>query len=326
MAPLWREADRPRALDVFAIGQNSLDRICVVGTAPATGGKQAVEAMLDLPGGQVATAALACARLGLRTAYAGAVGADPHGETVLEPLRKAGVDVSAVKRVPGARTQLAVIHVDAQAGERTVLWHRDPLLRLHPADLSRASIESARALHLDAGDPEAASWAADVAREAGVAVFLDADTPAPGVLELLARVDFPIVSREFAESSSQAGSARAALAELPGDGPLVVTLGGRGAIARWGDRIIESPGFGIEPRDTTGAGDAFHGAFIWALLEGWDADTVLRAANAAAALNCRALGAQAGLPTRNELESFLKENKPTSWGDEESDAIGAVEE
>ncbi len=308
------------------MGQNSLDRICVVATAPAMGSKHAVEEMLELPGGQVATAALACARLGLRTAYAGAVGADPHGVAVLEPLRKAGVDVSAVKRVPGARTQLAVIHVDSHGGERTVLWHRDRLLQLQPSDLSRASIESARALHLDGGDPEAAAWAANVARDAGVAVFLDADTQGPGVLELLARVDFPVVSREFAESSSQGGSARAALEEFPGDGLLVVTLGARGAMARVGHRIIESPGFCIEPRDTTGAGDAFHGAFIWGVLQGWDAEAVLRAANAAAAMNCRALGAQGGLPTREELEVFLKENKPRPWRDEESDADRAAEE
>ena len=298
----------------------------MVAAAPAMGSKHAVEEMMELPGGQVATAALTCARLGLRTAYAGAVGADHHGAAVLEPLRKAGVDVSAVKRVPGARTQLAVIHVDSHGGERTVLWHRDRLLRLRPSDLRRASIESARALHLDAGDPEAATWAAGVAREAGVAVFLDADRPDPGVLALLARGDFPVVSRDFAESSSQGGSARALLEEFPGDGPLMVTLGARGAIARWGNRIIESPGFRIEPRDTTGAGDAFHGAFIWAVLEGWDAEAVLCAANAAAAMNCRALGAQGGLPTREELEVFLKENKPMSWQDEESNAGGAAEE
>ncbi len=200
------------------------------------------------------------------------------------------------------------------------------MLGLRPSDLSRASIESARALHLDGGDPAAAAWAAEVARKAGVAVFLDADTQGPGVLELVTRVDFPVVSREFAESSSEGGSPRAALEEFPGDGPLVVTLGARGAMARFGHRIVESPGFRIEPRDTTGAGDAFHGAFIWGVLEGWDAETVLCAANAAAAMNCRALGAQGGLPTRDELEVFLKENKPRSWRDEESDTDRAAEE
>jgi len=294
------------------VGQNSLDRVCRVDGPPVLAGKAVIHEYAERPGGQVATAALAGARLGLRTAYAGAVGDDAAAGKVLDPLRRAGIDVSGVKRVVGVRTQLAVVLVDRSSGERSVLWYREPELQLRPADLSRAAIESARALHLDAGDPEAAAWAAGVARAAGVAVFLDADTPGPGVLALLRQVDFPIVSREFAESFGEDRSLPAPLAELAGR-LLVVTLGAHGAIAHSGDGVIESPGFRVEAVDTTGAGDAFHGAFIWAALEGWGAEAALRAANAAAAMNCRAEGAQGGLPTRAELEAFLKENEPGPW-------------
>ncbi len=278
-------------------------------------GKVAMLATCELPGGQVATAVLACARLGLRTAYVGAVGEDAMGEAVLAPLRKAGVDLAGVKCVPGAPTQLAVIVVDRASGERTVLWHRDPRLSLAPGDLRREAIESARALLLDAGDPEAAAWAADVARAAGIPVVLDADTPGPGVSELLRRVDFPIVSRGFAEAFCKGRSVREALEELAAHGSrlAVVTLGEGGAMARSADRVIESPAFRVEARDTTGAGDVFHAAFTWALLEGWDADSTLRVANAAAAMNCRALGAQGGLPGRGELLAFSKENEPVPW-------------
>jgi sulfofructose kinase len=294
------------------VGQNALDRVCRVDGPPAIGGKTVIREYAERPGGQVATAALAGARLGLRTAYAGTVGDDAAADRVLDPLRRAGIDVSGVKRVAGARTQLAIIWVDRGSGERSVLWYREPGLQLHPADLSRAAIESARALHLDAGDPEAAAWAAGVARAAGVAVFLDADTPDPEVLALLRQVDFPIVSREFAESWGGGRSLPATLAELA-DGLLVVTLGAHGAIAHSGDGVIESPGFRVEAVDTTGAGDAFHGAFVWAVLDGWGAEAALRAANAAAAMNCRAEGAQGGLPTRAELEAFLEENEPGPW-------------
>ena len=159
------------------MGQNSLDRVCRVDGLLGLAGKAVIRDYAERPGGQVATAALAGARLGLRTAYAGAVGDDDAAGKVLDPLRRAGIDVSGVKRVAGARTQLAVVLVDRGSGERSVLWYREPELQLRPADLSRAAIESARALLLDAGDPEAAAWAAGVARAAGVAVFLDADTP-----------------------------------------------------------------------------------------------------------------------------------------------------
>jgi sugar/nucleoside kinase (ribokinase family) len=266
------------------VGQNSLDCVCRVDGPPASGGKTVIRDYAERPGGQVATAALAGARLGLRTAYAGAVGDDAAADRVLDPLRRAGIDVSGVKQVAGARTQLAIIWVDRGSGERSVLWYREP----------------------------AAAWAAGVARAAGVAVFLDADTPEPEVLALLHQVDFPIVSREFAESLGGGRSLPATLAELV-DRLLVVTLGAHGAIAHSGDGVIESPGFRVEAVDTTGAGDAFHGAFIWAVLDGWGAEAALRAANAAAAMNCRAEGAQGGLPTRGELEAFLKENEPGPW-------------
>ena len=129
------------------------------------------------------------------------------------------------------------------------------------------------------------------------------------VVELLSKVDFPIVSDEFAEYL-WAGPAREALRELASRARrlAVLTLGASGAIAqaRDGDRVIESPGFRVEAVDTTGAGDVFHAAFIWGLLEGLSARAVLRVANAAAALSCLGLGAQGGLPSREALEAFLE--------------------
>ncbi|MDX1649589.1 MAG: PfkB family carbohydrate kinase [Myxococcota bacterium] len=255
------------------------------------------------PGGQVATAARALARLGLRVGLVTSIGDDGAGERALAPLADDGVERVAVKRVPGAASQLAFILVDRTSGERTVLWHRDPRLALEPADLSRDDLTDVRLLHLDAGDPETAAWAAGVAREAGVPVLLDADAWSPELGPLLERVDFPIVSRELAEAL---GGPRAALEELAARGARfpVVTLGAEGCLAG-APPGRASPAFAVEARDTTGSGDVFHAAFGWALLEGLDAAGVLRAANAAAALSCRAVGAQGALPTREELEAFL---------------------
>jgi sugar/nucleoside kinase (ribokinase family) len=284
----------------------------VVERLPPFGGKLALSDYAELTGGQVATAALTAARLGLRTAYAGAVGDDADGFAVLAPLEAAGVDVSAVKRVPGARTQRGIILVDRTTGERTVLWHRDAALALQKGDMRRETIESARALHLDTTDPDFASWAAQVAQQAGIPVFLDADTPGPGIEALLDRVDFPIVARGFAESLGEGHSLRSALTRLAGHGgrACVVTLGAAGALALCGDAWIESPAYSIEARDTTGAGDVFRGTFVWAVLQGLDVASVLRTANAAAAMSCRALGAQGDLPTRGELEAFLNHHEP----------------
>lgn len=307
-APLWRARDAAAAaVDVIGIGQSSLDHVCLVDGLPELGGKARIAASLRMPGGQVATALLGCARLGLRCAFVGAVGDDEAGRAVLAPLARAGIDISAVRVVPGIATQIAVILVDRESGERTVLWHRDPALGLGVSHVSRAAITAARLLHLDGGDPEAGAFAAKAAREAGIPVLLDADTAAPGMSELLAHVDFPVVSKAFAAAFSGSEDPREALRTLVHGGArmAVVTLGDQGALALVGERWLVSPAFSIAARDTTGAGDAFHAAFAFAVLEGLGPARTLRFANAAAALNCLALGAQGGLPTRGELERFL---------------------
>jgi sugar/nucleoside kinase (ribokinase family) len=314
----------PRAraeFDVVGVGQSSLDRVCLLDAPPPLGGKAALLDSHDSPGGQIATAMLACARLGLRAAYLGTVGDDSAAERVLAPLAREGVDLRGVKRVTGAPTRSATVLVDAASAERTILGYRDPRLALAPADLETGLIERAACLHVDAVDAEASAFAADVARRAGVPVVLDADSPGPGLEKLLAKVDFPIVSRGLAEAMGGRGGLRAALAELCALGArlAVVTLGEYGALARFGDRLIESPAFRVEARDTTGAGDVFHAAFVLGLLEGLACEPILRTANAAAAMSCRALGAQGGLPTRSELEAFLGTQRPAAWRDPEED-------
>jgi sugar/nucleoside kinase (ribokinase family) len=120
-------------------------------------------------------------------------------------------------------------------------------------------------------------------------------------------VDFPIVSREFAVTFSGGSEPREALRRLATLGARlpVVTLGPSGAVGWWEGRELASASFAVDVRDTTGAGDVFHAGFVFALLRGCDAPETLRIANAAAAMNCRALGAQGGLPGVAELEAFL---------------------
>jgi sulfofructose kinase len=310
--PLWGRWRAAHRVDVVGLGQCALDQVAVVDGPPQFTGKRRIVELLQFPGGQIATAVLACARLGLRAALLSAVGEDAAREIILEPLRTAGVDLAGVRVVPGAGSQVSVIVLDQKSGERTVLWHRDPRLSISFREVRRGEIEQGRVLHLDAQDPELSTWAAGVAREAGIPVVLDADTAAPGINPLLRQVDFPIVSREFAEQHFGTRDPLDSLRELAALGARfpVVTLGDRGAIAGGREGVIESPAFQVDTRDTTGAGDVFHAAFIRGLLDGMGEAEILRVANAAAGMNCRALGAQGGLPSREELEAFLQEGEP----------------
>ncbi len=316
---LWPLRAAGSRCDVLGIGQVAVDDVLTLDALPPVGGKREARHTAQLPGGQVATAVLACARLGLRTAYVGCVGEDAEALLALAPLRSAGVDLDGVRWRAGVRTQRAQIWIEAGSGERTIAWFRDPSLALSAQELRRADVEGARALHLDAGDLDAALWAAEVARGAGVAVVLDADRVGEGIERLLPLVDFPVVSQEFAETYGGTSSVRRGLARLCENGArmAVVTLGASGALAQCGDRILESPAYAVDARDTTGAGDAFHAGLLWGLLEGRNEVGVLRAAHAVAALNCMALGAQGGLPDRASLEAFLAGARPAPWRDPE---------
>ncbi|HEX7942987.1 MAG TPA: carbohydrate kinase family protein, partial [Gemmatimonadaceae bacterium] len=118
--------------DVVTLGLNSVDMIAVVPEYPARNSKQHLEEFVRLPGGQMATAAATCARLGWRSRYVGAFGDDELSVFGRRSLTDEGVDVSAAWDVPGATSQFAVVIVDRSTGERTVLWNRHEGLDIAP--------------------------------------------------------------------------------------------------------------------------------------------------------------------------------------------------
>jgi sugar/nucleoside kinase (ribokinase family) len=295
------------AFDVLGLGQNSVDHVCRVKAYPPLGSKRDALAYHLLPGGQVATAMLAAHRLGLRACYVGAVGDDDLGRRACEVLERDGVRLE-LKVVPGGTTQTAMVIVDQQ-GERTIVEHYDPRTVVRAEDLRRDLVVSARVLHLDITDIPAAICAARWAREAGTLVSLDIDRLLPGAEELMGLVDLLVASEGFPEELG-ARDPRLALFTLRRHCPglVCITLGERGCVALEGGEALRVPAFGVEVVDTTGCGDVFRGVLIYGVLEGFTADRALRYAAAAAALQARCLGAQAGVPDREQIDAFLAGN------------------
>ena len=112
-------------------------------TFPRSNTKHRIETFARLPGGQVASAMVCCARLGWRARYVGRFGNDELGQIGLASLEQEGVDVSAAQTV-AARTRFAIVLVDHRTGDRTVLWDRDPALAIRPADVAADVWTSAR--------------------------------------------------------------------------------------------------------------------------------------------------------------------------------------
>ena len=295
--------------DVVGIGANSVDYVHLLPGYPqpfGTFAKMKIEHQEILCGGQMATAMCACARLGLRAKYAGVTGTDENGRRVRTELRRRGIDLTDVI-IRDAQNQFAVILVDQTNGDRIVLWDRDERLWMRDRDIPVEAIAEARVLHVDDVDQNAAIRAALAAREHGVPVTSDIDRLTDRTSELIDAVSIPIFAEHVPPRMTGGHDQEAALAALrrPHHRLLCVTLGENGAMALDADGVHRSPAFRVDAVDTTGAGDVFRAAFIYALLRHWSTDEILRFANAAAAVSCTRLGALGGIPSLGEIEALV---------------------
>ncbi len=311
--------DLPNAKDFDAVGfgLNAVDHLIVVPEYPAFDSKlRFLEHQLSA-GGQTASAMAALQRLGMKTAYAGRFGSDREGLFGLQSLQSEGVDVKHAQTIEGASNQLAFIVIDAKNGERTIIWDRDEKLSYGAGEAPTELAGRGRVLHLDAHDPPACVVMARAAHTTGAIVSADIDNIYDGLPELLPLIDVLITSAEFPHRLTGISDARTSLVELKaryGCALVGMTLGARGALTYCEGEFIESPAFEVPGgcRDTTGAGDAFRGGFLYGVLREEDVETSLKIANAVAALKCRGLGARAKLPTESELNEFLKAHVTSS--------------
>ena len=307
-----------REFDAVGFGLNAVDHLIVVPAYPAFDTKTRFDAHAQSAGGQTASAMVALKRLGLRTAYAGRFGSDAEGQFGLETLTAEGVNVECAEVVEGARNQIAFIVIDAQTGERTILWQRDARLAYAAADAPTRFAARGRVLHLDAHDPPACARLAREARAAGTIVSADIDNIYDGLPELLPLLDVLVSSSEFPRRLTGLDDERAALSELKTrlhkNAVVGMTLGARGAVLYHEGAFHESAAFPVPGgcRDTTGAGDAFHAGFLYGLLQGEGIENCMTLGCAVAALKCRDLGARAALPTAYELSQFLTAEGETS--------------
>ncbi len=297
-------------VDVVGLGLNATDTVVLVREFPALGSKERVVSVSRQAGGQVATALVTCQRLGLSTRYIGKVGDDEAGRFQLASLRREGLDLRYTRVARRTPNQLAYIIVDQATGERTVFWDRDPRLAISPSDLSRQAVCSAKVVHLDGCDVEACLQAARWARRAAIPVVADLDTVYKKVEQLLPWIDYLIASANFLPAVTGKDDPFRVLEFMASEYGIAapgMTLGRDGALVFWRGRFHYSPGFVVETVDTTGAGDVFHGAFIYGLVSGWQMDRILEFSNAMAGLNCTAIGARGGIRSRGEAEKLMAE-------------------
>lgn len=315
-------------VDVAGVGINATDTIIRLPHLPAIDTK--IELLSDevKAGGQVASAMVACRRWGLRARYVGKIADDAAGSFQVAEMKREGVEAHWIT-AHGCASQIAYILVDEPSGERTVLWKRDPKIALRPADLKREWIAGARALLVDGHDTEAASQAARWAGEMKIPVVGDLDNRYPGVEVLLEHVDFPVTSRDFPTRLTNEANLLRALPRMHAEFSFELTcatIGRLGAIAWDGEKFLLCRGYRVNAIDTTGAGDVFHGAFLYGLLRDWAPHDILDFSCAAATLNCTAPGARGGIAPLEHIEDLLKNGARSEMAYTHEELRAAAEE
>jgi len=295
--------------DIVGVGLNATDTLLIVPHFPQYAGKVPFQEEILSPGGQVASAMVACARLGLRTKYIGSIGDDERGRIQMESLSGTGINLDHVQLRKNCANQSAYIIIDRSTGERTVLWRRDDCLRINPEQILPEQITCARMLHIDGHDTPAVARAAAIARVHGIPVTVDVDTIYHGFDKVLPNVDYLVASSEFPAAWTGDRDPFKALETLQheyGMRVAAMTLGAHGSLALEDGQFCYVPAYVVNCVDTTGAGDVFHGAFCYAVLQGMAMRDALEFSNAMAALNCTALGARGGITGLDEIRALMK--------------------
>ena len=291
----------------LCVGDIDVDVLIGVDHLPRPDGKVNGRPLQRVPGGMAGNVSVALARLGARVRILGRVGDDEEASFALHGLWAAGVDTGCVVRLPGVRT-FTCIGLITPDGEKSLVKLMTEAYRPDAADLGPGACADAAHIHVtSAGDPALCRQAVTRARSAGASASLDvegADCPADAaaLAEAIAGFDILFCNRETR------GTVDAILQSplLGRASAVVTTLGAAGARVETATGAWQAAGFAAEVRDTTGAGDCFAAACLYARIvrrAGWP--EALRFANCAAALSTRGYGAQSALPSLPDITAAL---------------------
>ena len=299
-----------RPFDVVGFGVNALDLIAIIDGYPQPDTKAQFQIFDVQGGGVVATALAACARLGLKARYIGKVGGDFWSRASLRTLTREGIDVRHVIRDKTSPGHVSLVLADRATGQRTLFFRRPPNYAIRPEEVHREAITSGRLLHVDGIDAAAALQAVTWAREAGMRITMDGERIVPGIEAVWPRTDLLVCNPRFIRGTTGHAAVEDGLREMADRGPsrVAVTMADQGVLGLEGGRRVRIPGFRVEPVDTNGAGDVFHGACAVGELRGWPLEWTLTFANAVAAMKCRFLGGRRGIPRLPDVAQFLAEH------------------
>ena len=292
-------------IDVLCVGHASYDLSFTVAHHPTEDEKISAEGFVGCGGGPAANAAVTVSKLGLKSSFAGYLGQDIYGEKHYQELLEYGVHTDLVIR-DTSPTPLSIVLVKPD-GKRALINYKGETRALPSGTIDFSSVIP-KVVLFDGHEPHLSKFLLERTQNEGIPTLLDAGSVHEGTLALMEQVDYLVCSEKFARQF--AGDEETALARLAEVSPaVVITLGERGLIWRRGQERGILSAFPINAIDTTGAGDAFHGAFAAALSSDMNWPDVLRYASAAGSLSCTKIGARSGLPSKEEHQALFEWRK-----------------
>lgn len=308
-----RTATAVSPIDVLGLGCTAVDDLLYVSDYPAEDSKIPVGRHCRQCGGLTATALVAAARMGAACAYAGCLGADDLSQFVERQLADQRVRLQYIHRQANARPVHSTIVVNERRGSRTILFNISGEGGAAADWPSEQVICAAKVLFVDAFGLEGMIRAASIAESANIPVVGDFESISGDdrFTDLLELVNHLIVPLEWAKQRTSCSNPAEVVETLWSDKrqAVVVTAGAEGCWYRddgCSHGVCHQPAYRVDVVDTTGCGDVFHGTYAAGLAEGLPLPDRIRLASAAAALKARRPGGQAGIPTRNEVDAFLR--------------------
>ena len=296
-------------MDVVGIGTPYYDMVINVSKMPGLDGAAGANEAFYQGGGKVATAMAAAARLGRSAGMMAKVGENHRGQFIINDFRYNGVDTSAIiVDAPGTSSPFCLSLSEEEHKTRIFIGKEGTAGELLPEEIDYEYLGKAKYLHLENGRPASAA-AALFAREHGIVTVMDADNYQEGIVKLLPCLDVFIASEFFYRDMFGDLPYEEGCRKLLEAGPstAIVTLGSRGSVGMTAqDGFFRTESFQVPVRDTTGAGDVFHGAYLVGLLEGMDAPECARFASAVSAIKCTCFGGRTGIPNRDTVQRFLE--------------------
>lgn len=296
-------------MDVVGIGTPYYDMVINVSKMPGLDGAAGANEAFYQGGGKVATAMAAAARLGRSAGMMAKVGENHRGQFIINDFRYNGVDTSAIiVDAPGTSSPFCLSLSEEEHKTRIFIGKEGTAGELLPEEIDYDYLGRAKYLHLENGRPASAA-AALFAREHGIVTVMDADNYQEGIVKLLPCLDVFISSEFFYRDMFGDLPYEEGCRKLLEAGPAtaIVTLGSRGSVGMTAqDGFFRTESFQVPVRDTTGAGDVFHGAYIVGLLEGMEAPECARFASAVSAIKCTCFGGRTGIPNRETVRRFLE--------------------